>query len=191
MTRPCVRAWARERVEGGGKVKDVHEGKWDLALNIGDSRWNSPLKHILWRDIWFFPYDLIAARLFLADDESVDVAGAPPRGCPVRATHTRTAATLTCTRGSTASSTRSESSALSFCTRPLIIKSRGWILFTAFPCHLCVSSARHQVAMLAVKTYHRGEQGRLHTGVLERGSMRLPPRGRASKDLEMSSEVAR
>lgn len=41
-------------------------------------------------------------------------------------------AALTCTRGSTASSTRSESSALSFCTRPLIIKSRGWILFTAF-----------------------------------------------------------
>ena len=86
--------------------------------------------------------------------KSVDITesqGLPPRGCSVWATHTRTAATLTCTRGSTASSTRSESSALSFCTRPLIIKSRGWILFTALPCHLCVSSARHQVAMLDVK----------------------------------------
>lgn len=114
----------------------------------------------------FFPHGLIVARPLLADDEVSILRGlpSPPLTALLRPgdthtyTHTR-AVTLTCTRGSTASSTRSESSALSFCTRPLIIKSRGWILFTALPCHLCVSSARHQVAMLDVKAYHRGVPG--------------------------------
>lgn len=70
------------------------------------------------------------------------------------------ATTLTWTRGSTASSTRSESSALSFCTRPLIIKSIEVDFIYNFSYHLCVSSATYQVAMLDVKVYNHDGQGR-------------------------------
>lgn len=56
---------------------------------------------------------------------------------------------FTCTLGSTASSIRSESSALSFCTRPLIIKGKTefYLQFFIPP----VSSATYQVAMLNVR----------------------------------------
>jgi len=63
---------------------------------------------------------------------------------------------LTCTRGSTASSRWSGSSALSFCTHPLIIRSRGGILFTALHatcvCIVCYISGGH----VGYQTYDHG-----------------------------------
>jgi len=65
-------------------------------------------------------------------------------------------AVLTCTRGSTASSIWSGSSALSFCTHPLIIRSRGGILFTALHatcvCIVCYISGGH----VGYRTYDHG-----------------------------------
>lgn len=94
-----------------------------------DPRCTSFVKFIVQTWFSFFVHvRLIAAVFFPSTAKCQYRRRESSRGCHRDA---RRKTSLTCTRGSTASSMRSGSSAHSFCTRPLIIKSRGWILFTA------------------------------------------------------------